>query len=69
MAKAGLEPAPDSSGKTTNRVSGGAESGAVGADFSPVGADLQSIIEAWPKLPESTKAGIIAIVRAAGGVK
>lgn len=30
-------------------------------------ADLLSIIEAWPKLDDSTKAGIVAIVRVAGG--
>jgi hypothetical protein len=29
--------------------------------------DLQAIIEAWPTLPEAIRAGILAIVRAAGG--
>jgi hypothetical protein len=30
-------------------------------------ADLQTIIAAWPTLPEPIKAGILAIVNAAGG--
>jgi len=28
---------------------------------------LASIIDAWPKLPEPLRAGILAMVRAAGG--
>jgi len=55
---------PESSGKTANLQSGGAESGALGAHSTPIDADLQAIIEAWPKLNESTKAGILASVRA-----
>jgi len=29
--------------------------------------DLAAVVEAWPKLPESIKAGIVAMVKAAGG--
>lgn len=29
--------------------------------------DLQAIIDAWPDLPEAIKAGILAMVQAAGG--
>jgi hypothetical protein len=32
--------------------------------FAP---DLQAIIDAWPTLPDAIKAGIVAMVRAAGG--
>jgi hypothetical protein len=28
--------------------------------------DLGSVIEAWPQLPEAIKAGILAMVKAAG---
>ena len=46
---------------------GGAESGAVDADCSPIDPDLQSIIERWHDLPEAIKAGILAMVQATGG--
>ncbi len=46
--------------------SGAAESGAVGADSPPIVAELAEVIEAWETLPETTKAGILAMVRAAG---
>ena len=32
-----------------------------------IDADLRSIIEAWSKLPDAAKAGIVAMVPAAGG--
>jgi hypothetical protein len=37
------------------------------ADRQAGDADLQAIIEAWPKLPEAIRAGILAMIRAAGG--
>jgi len=30
--------------------------------------DLQAVIDAWPALPEAIKAGILAMVQAAGGI-
>ena len=30
-------------------------------------ADLAAVIDAWPKLPEAVRAGIVAMVRAADG--
>jgi hypothetical protein len=44
---------------------------ALAQQFSPktllAPPDLQAIIDAWPSLPEPVKAGIVAMVRAAGG--
>ena len=34
---------------------------------APIDADLQAIIERWAELPDAVKAGIVAMVRAAGG--
>jgi len=42
----------------------GSKSAAVAADISQ---DLQALIDAWPALPDAIKAGILAMVRAAGG--
>jgi hypothetical protein len=53
-------------GKTAIDVENGAESGALLVDSAENDADLQAIIEAWPSLPDDVKAGIMAIVRAAG---
>jgi hypothetical protein len=55
--------------------SGGANSGAPGAgnpadnppDDAPDDPDLVAIVAAWPTLPGPVKAGIVAMVRAAGG--
>jgi hypothetical protein len=30
--------------------------------------DLRAVVEAWPTLPEAMKAGILAMIRAAGEV-
>ena len=47
-------------------MEGGAESGAVGAAEARIDADLALVIDAWPTLPEAIKAGILAMVQAAG---
>lgn len=64
VAGTGFEPPNKNTGETPRRGEGGAESGALGAHSTPIDPDLQAIIEAWPKLNESTKAGILATVRA-----
>jgi hypothetical protein len=43
---------------------GGAKSGAVGAPNGKPDADLSEIVEAWPRLPETVKVGILAMLRA-----
>lgn len=45
----------------------GAESGALGAQTGPNDPRLAAVIGAWPSLPEPIKAGILAMIRAAGG--
>ena len=42
---------------------GGAKSGAVGALPDSIDADLQAIIEAWPKLPEESRRVILGMIR------
>ncbi|MCH7753171.1 MAG: hypothetical protein IH898_13590 [Planctomycetes bacterium] len=46
-------------------TTGGAQSGALPADSVEFPPDLQLVIEAWETLPEATRAGILAMVRAA----
>ena len=45
---------------------GGAESGAPTLANFMIAPELVAIIDVWPKLPEPIKAGILALVRAAG---
>jgi len=41
---------------------GAAKSGAVGAKSAIIDTNLQAIIDAWPDLPESTRAKILAMI-------
>jgi len=43
----------------------GVESGAVDALVRKHNADLQTVVEAWPRLRGETKVGILALVKAA----
>ena len=69
MEAAGIELGANSSGKTTNQVTGGAECGAVGApkglQEAPIDSDLAAVIEAWPALPNAIKADILSTIRSA----
>ena len=67
MPPEGLEPATRSTGNNAIQGRGGAECGAVGAQSALMVPDLQAIIKAWPELPDAVKAGILAMVHAAGG--
>ena len=51
-------------GKMVDSQQGGAESGAVGAQNSPIDPDLELIIEVWPTLSDASKAELITIVKA-----
>jgi hypothetical protein len=63
----GVEPTPDSLGNATICAQGGAKSGALAPQQPIIDPALAALIDAWPTLPESIRAGILAMVRAAGG--
>jgi hypothetical protein len=61
----GSEHGPDFKGKPQKVVEGGAKSGAVSADFSPIDPDLARIVATWPTLPESIRRAMLALVETA----
>jgi hypothetical protein len=64
---AGIEPLASSTGNAADRPSGGAESGALTVPAKSGGrveAGLVAVIQAWPRLPDAMRAGILAMVRA-----
>ncbi len=54
---------PKNLGKTRGVEQRGAESGALGAREASMDAELATVVEAWPTLPEAFKVGILAMVR------
>jgi len=62
---AGIEPDPKSSGNSGGDDQSGAECGALDAKKADFDPDLAVVVEAWPKLPEAIRAGILAMIRAA----
>ncbi|MGA2035589.1 MAG: hypothetical protein ABSG68_25350 [Thermoguttaceae bacterium] len=60
---------PNFPGKSGFSESGGAKSGALGAQDGAIDPELRAIIDAWPALPDAIKAGILAMVRTAGGTR
>jgi len=63
----GLEAPANSLGNTANPAPGGAKSGALIPKKPATDPALAALIDAWPTLPEAIRAGILAMVRAAGG--
>ena len=63
----GLEPSANLLGNPTNPAPGGAESGALAPKTPAIDPALAALIDAWPTLPDAIRAGILAMVRAAGG--
>jgi hypothetical protein len=53
--------------KTALLAQAGAESGALTPTSPHIDPALTALISAWPTLPEAIRAGILAMVRAAGG--
>jgi hypothetical protein len=66
VAGAGTELPPQNEVNFATGGESGAQSGAPGAPNGPVNPDLVAVVEAWPSLPAALKAGILAMVRAAG---
>ena len=62
----GLERSTKTSKKTALSKQGAAKSGAVGAPIDPIDPALALVVEAWPTLTESVKAGILAMVKMTG---
>ncbi len=62
----GVEQPPETPKKMRVSILSGAESGALDARKVESQPDLAMVIEAWPNLPAAIRAGILAIVRAAG---
>jgi hypothetical protein len=60
----GFEHPPQNTGETAISEIGGAKSGAFSPDFEQIDPDLQSILDAWPTLPEAVRAGILAMIGA-----
>ena len=63
----GIEPTTHSPENSTNPAPGSAESGALNRTKPNIDPALAAIIDAWPTLPEAIRAGILAMIRAAGG--
>jgi hypothetical protein len=63
----GIEPHQHSPEKSINPAPHGAKSGALALTKPNIDPDLAALIDTWPKLPEAIRAGILAMVRAAGG--
>ena len=66
MGDEGLELPPQTPGKTALSQTGGTESGTLGAQMAPEDADLRMVVDAWTRLPEAVKTGILAMVRQYG---
>jgi hypothetical protein len=60
------EQTPENQGKTQISGDAGANAGAVETKKVPTLADVRAVVEACPDLPEAIKAGILAMVKAAG---
>lgn len=65
MQAAGIEPTSETRGKTSFSHQSGAESGEYDALLDQIAPDLAMIFEAWPKLSEAIRAGIVAMIRSA----
>ena len=60
----GVEHLAKTTGETCDPKAGGAESAADPDEMSPIDPDLAYVIEAWPSLSQTFKAGILGMVRA-----
>jgi len=63
----GVEQVDDSTGKTKISQAGGAESGALYAELALNDPELAELIRSWADLPDTVRAGVLMMVRAAAG--
>jgi hypothetical protein len=67
----GFEQSKKPTGNGAVSESGGSKSGNIGPESAPkptpADPDLAAVLSAWPSLPSAIKAGVLALVRAAGG--
>jgi hypothetical protein len=63
----GIEPPATFPENTAVSGQGGAEFGAPATPSPAIDPGLAALIDAWPTLPEPIRAGILAMIRAAGG--
>jgi hypothetical protein len=63
IVREGFEVASNSSGKMRSSEQSGAKSGALSVPNCQFDSNLAAVIEAWPKLPKSVQAAIVAIVQ------
>ena len=75
MGAGGLEHPSKTPGNTLVSDSGGSKSGNKEGGFGPPTAppkptdpELAAVVAAWPDLPPALRAGIVAMVKAAGGL-
>jgi hypothetical protein len=62
----GIEPTRHFPENSTNPDPGGAKGGALAHETPAIDPALAALIDAWPKRPDAIRAGILALVRAAG---
>ena len=77
MTPWGFEHTAISAGNAGVSESGGIKSGNIGAGFGPpthsatpnlpTDPELAAVVAAWPDLPPAIRAGVLALVKAAGG--
>jgi hypothetical protein len=60
--ESGIRTTSKNAGKTSVSKQGGAECGAAGVRKDSVDADLQKLIETWPRLSETVQAVILKLV-------
>jgi hypothetical protein len=63
----GIRTLPENKRKTIGSRQSGAISGALDSKNVQNDANLNTLIEVWPQLPEAIRAGVMAMVRAASG--
>jgi hypothetical protein len=62
-----IEPTQHFQEDSTNPAAVSAKSGAPAPSATKIDPALATLIDAWPKLPDAIRAGILAMIRAAGG--